>query len=113
MAICECCGNDYDKAFTVVQPDGSEHVFDSYECAINTLAPTCSHCDNTIIGHGMEADGNVYCCAHCARHAGVAGLQDRSDVEDASELVAANAELPEAAREQELHEHQQRAGAPR
>jgi hypothetical protein len=30
MAVCEVCGNDYDKAFTI-QMDGSRHVFDSFE----------------------------------------------------------------------------------
>jgi hypothetical protein len=41
--ICETCGNDYDKAFTVVM-EGETHVFDCFECAIHRLAPTCAHC---------------------------------------------------------------------
>src|SRR5437588_11447401 len=32
------------------------HVFDSFECAIAALAPTCKHCDCRIIGHGVEAN---------------------------------------------------------
>src|SRR5262245_57302685 len=40
---CEVCSNEYDKAFTITL-DGQEHVFDSFECAINALAPTCEHC---------------------------------------------------------------------
>ena len=55
MAQCEMCGNDYDKSFTVTM-DGESHVFDSFECAINMLAPTCGHCGCRIIGHGMESD---------------------------------------------------------
>jgi hypothetical protein len=43
MARCETCGNDYDKAFLVTM-NGKAHTFDSFECAINTLAPTCGHC---------------------------------------------------------------------
>src|SRR5437773_1925492 len=43
MATCEMCGNDYDKAFTVTMA-GHQHTFDSFECAINALAPTCNHC---------------------------------------------------------------------
>ncbi len=35
MPRCETCGNDYDKAFEVVQGD-ERHVFDSFECAIAT-----------------------------------------------------------------------------
>ena len=34
MTICETCGNDYDKAFQVVQ-SGKAHTFDSFECAIH------------------------------------------------------------------------------
>jgi hypothetical protein len=34
MAVCEVCGNDYRLAFEIHTPDGSVHVFDSFECAI-------------------------------------------------------------------------------
>ena len=40
MAICDTCGNDYDKAFTVTWPDGREATFDSVECAAAQLAPS-------------------------------------------------------------------------
>ena len=70
MAKCEVCENDYDKAFEVVV-GGERHTFDSFECAIQVLGPTCGHCKCRIIGHGIEADGRFYCCAHCARHSGV------------------------------------------
>ena len=40
MAVCENCGNDYDKAFEVTM-EGKSHTFDSFECAINMLAPAC------------------------------------------------------------------------
>ena len=80
MAICETCGNNYDKAFEVVM-NGRHHTFDSFECAIATLAPRCSHCGCRIIGHGMEADGAMFCCAHCAHHRGAASLRDRADHE--------------------------------
>jgi hypothetical protein len=76
MARCDVCGNDYDKAFTVTM-DGEEHTFDSFECAIHALAPTCNHCGCKVIGHGVEQDGVIFCCASCAHHAGVAGLHDR------------------------------------
>ena len=76
MAVCEVCGNDYDKAFEVKQ-GGRAHVFDSFECAIHALAPTCKHCRCRIIGHGVEASGSMYCCAHCARKSGVTGVDDR------------------------------------
>lgn len=74
---CETCGNIYDKSFAVVT-GGTAHVFDSFECAIQALAPTCPHCRCRIIGHGVEQDGTVYCCVHCAKQAGVTGLRDRT-----------------------------------
>jgi hypothetical protein len=76
MAVCEVCGNDYDKAFQVMRA-GRTHTFDSFECAIHALAPTCAHCRCRIIGHGVEAGGTFYCCAHCASDAGVKGIEDR------------------------------------
>jgi hypothetical protein len=77
MATCEVCGNDYDKAFEVSM-NGTAHTFDSFECAIQMLAPRCEHCDVRIVGHGMEADGQIFCCAHCAEAVGVTALVDRA-----------------------------------
>jgi hypothetical protein len=77
MAICETCGNDYDKAFQVVVK-GDAHTFDSFECAIQTLAPKCKTCGTRILGHGLEAGENLYCCGHCASKDGAAGLADRA-----------------------------------
>ena len=76
MAECEVCGNDYDKSFEVTYGD-QKHTFDSFECAINALAPTCAHCSCRVIGHGVEADEKIFCCAHCASAAGVSGVADR------------------------------------
>jgi hypothetical protein len=77
MAKCEVCENDYDKAFTVTL-DGESHTFDSFECAIHALAPTCDHCHCRIVGHGVEQGDKIYCCAHCAKHAGATKLCDRA-----------------------------------
>ena len=76
MARCETCGNDYDKAFEVVK-GGESHTFDSFECAIEAMAPRCSHCNCRIIGHGIEAAEQFFCCAHCAEEAGVHEARDR------------------------------------
>ena len=76
MAACEVCGNDYDKSMEI-RAGGKMHVFDSFECAIHALAPKCAHCGCMIIGHGAEANGTMYCCAHCARKSGVKGVDDR------------------------------------
>ena len=77
MARCETCGNDYDKVF-VINMLGKAHTFDSFECAIQALAPVCDHCGCRIIGHGVEANGTMYCCAHCASEKGVTRVQDRT-----------------------------------
>jgi hypothetical protein len=69
-ATCEVCGNASDKCFEV-RRDGETHVFDSFECAIQALAPSCAHCGCRIIGHGIEADNLYYCCAHCATQQGI------------------------------------------
>jgi len=84
MPVCEVCRNDYDKAFEV-KVGGRSHHFDCFECAIQALVPVCAHCGCRVIGHGVEAEGHVYCCAHCASREGVHGVRDRIH----SHLVAA------------------------
>ena len=80
MAKCEVCGNEYALAFQVIA-SGQTHVFDSFECAIQKLAPICEHCGCKIIGHGVEANGSFYCCAHCARAEGAREITDNADHE--------------------------------
>ena len=77
MAQCEKCGNDYDKAFQITMA-GQFHMFDSFECAIQVLAPSCAHCGCRIIGHGVEAHEAIFCCAHCAAHKGAHEVRDRA-----------------------------------
>jgi hypothetical protein len=78
MAKCDVCGNDYDKSFRATQGDRTM-TFDSFECAIQALAPRCAHCECRVIGHGTESKGKIYCCAHCAKQEGVKGVDDRAD----------------------------------
>ncbi len=73
---CEVCGNQYDKAFHI-STDGVTHTFDSFECAIEKLAPRCKHCGLRVIGHGVEKGGSVFCCAHCASAEGASEIRDR------------------------------------
>ncbi len=42
MGRCEVCGNTYDKSFTITM-GGKSYLFDSFECAIHALAPSCDH----------------------------------------------------------------------
>ena len=74
---CEVCKNEYDKAFQVVMR-GQAHTFDSFECAIEALAPRCSHCGLRILGHGMERGTQMFCSAHCAGAEGAHELRDRA-----------------------------------
>jgi Rieske Fe-S protein len=76
MASCEVCGNEYDKTFEVRRGEET-HVFDSFECAIHALAPTCAHCGCRVIGHDVESEGRYFCCAHCASQEGVDAARDR------------------------------------
>jgi hypothetical protein len=75
MGTCEVCGNEYHRTFAVMTA-GETHTFDSFECAIHKLAPSCSHCGVKIVGHGVEAHGDFYCSAHCARSEGLVGAVD-------------------------------------
>jgi hypothetical protein len=77
MAKCDVCGNDYHRSFQV-SAQGATHTFDSFECAIQKLAPSCEHCGCRIIGHGIEDRGTIYCCAHCARQEGVTEAVDNT-----------------------------------
>lgn len=79
MATCEVCGNDYWMSFEVRTVGGGVHVFDSFECAAQRLAPQCEHCGCRILGHGVEASGRFFCCAHCARHSDVAVAAELRD----------------------------------
>lgn len=78
MAKCEVCGNDYYMSFEIVTA-GVRHTFDSFECAIQKLAPICDHCGCRIIGHGIEGNRAFYCCAYCARAMGERGAVDHVD----------------------------------
>ncbi len=75
MTVCETCGNDYAKAFTV-RMNGEDHTFDSFECAISALAPVCANCATRVIGHGVEDEDRYFCSAHCAGEQGVVGATD-------------------------------------
>lgn len=75
MKTCATCGNNYSKTFEVII-NQQNYVFDCFECAIHKLAPSCKQCGCKIIGHGVEAKNNYYCCAHCAKQAGIHNICD-------------------------------------
>lgn len=76
---CATCGNTYDEPI-VVEVRGERLLFDCFECAIHRLAPTCSACGCRVIGHGVQVDDTIYCCASCARRSrDSAPVRDRVD----------------------------------
>jgi hypothetical protein len=78
MGTCEVCGNEYAKAFRVTLCDGSSRIFDSLECAIQSIAPRCKHCGCRVVGHGLEDSGATFCCAHCMRQASSDAIDEAS-----------------------------------
>lgn len=77
MECCRACGNAYDKTFEI-KYKSQTYIFDCFECAIHMLAPPCKNCNCKIIGHGVESNNDFYCCASCAKQAGVLDLKDRN-----------------------------------
>lgn len=78
MARCDVCGNDYAGSFEILTANGQRFTFDSFECAIDRLAPSCAHCGCRIVGHGVESSNAFYCCAHCARESGAGAAVDNT-----------------------------------
>jgi Rieske Fe-S protein len=70
MARCEVCGNEYRKTLEI-KYEGRVATFDSFECAIHAMAPTCEHCGCRVIDHGVELGDRIFCCANCAQMVGI------------------------------------------
>ena len=83
MSNCEVCGNDYDSLFEIkLSNDKSSHWFDCFECAVHKLAPHCAQCGVRILGHGVQADNKLFCCAHCARLQGFRNIVDHTTTDE-------------------------------
>jgi hypothetical protein len=78
MKTCDTCGNSYDKTFDITRGEATG-TFDSFECAIQAMAPRCGHCQCVVIGHGVEVNGAIFCCAHCAREMDLSQADDIVD----------------------------------
>jgi len=74
MARCDVCGNDYAHPMHI-RVGGNSGTFDSFECAIQAMAPRCEHCGCHVIGHGVESGAHIFCCAHCAQETGVRSVR--------------------------------------
>ena len=75
MRPCYVCGGTY-RDMLVIHYKGEDRSFDCFECAIHALAPACETCRCPVIGHGIDVDGSIYCCSHCASHART-GIHER------------------------------------
>ena len=52
-AVCEVCGKSQEH-YLEVHVGGEKHIFDSFECAIRGLMPTCPLCGSLLLGHGVQ-----------------------------------------------------------
>lgn len=62
---CLNCGESIEKDY-ILFINGKEYTFDSFECAVNFMAPRCSSCNSIIMGHGVHAEGEIFCNTKCA-----------------------------------------------
>ena len=62
--VCEICGCERINPM-LVTIDDETHVFDTFDCAIERLAPRCRTCGRRVTGRGVHSHGAVYCCKHC------------------------------------------------
>jgi hypothetical protein len=76
---CEVCGNDQQKTFQVIVND-EIRIFDTFECLVHALAPSCAHCGCRVLGHGVETADGTFCCNHCAAQMGSAEHEDPVEV---------------------------------
>ena len=64
MTKCETCGNQNNDLFEVIK-DGISKKFDTFECAIKSMAAPCENCGCLITGLQKISDEKAYCCDVC------------------------------------------------
>jgi hypothetical protein len=64
-ARCENCGMDIEKDY-ILFINGEELMFDSFECAVNFVAPRCAHCNTVIMGNGVHHSNDIFCSTFCS-----------------------------------------------
>ena len=79
MAVtCETCGNETDDPIEV-SAHGKRHSFDSFQCAIDKMAPRCEKCGCAILGPVVTEDDSVFCSRGCAEQVVPAEAAHRYD----------------------------------
>lgn len=86
MAKCDTCGNHYQDTFSVIVKNRT-YEFDCFECAAQALAPSCENCGCRVLGHGVQFDETIFCCANCASAAGATGLTDHAQSQAATYAI--------------------------
>ncbi len=71
MSRCVVCGHNSVGNFSVTLANGRTYDFDTFQCAIDRLAPRCSRCGIRIIGHPTVVDGGLFCGPHCSQFLGI------------------------------------------
>jgi len=62
---CLNCGENIEKDY-ILFINGTEYTFDSFECAVNFMAPRCTNCNSVIMGQGVHREGEIFCTKDCA-----------------------------------------------
>lgn len=65
-ARCENCGFNIEKDY-ILFINGTEFTFDSFECAINFVAPRCAACNSIVLGRVVQERGDTYCSDKCSQ----------------------------------------------
>lgn len=64
---CVNCGVNIEKDY-ILFINGAEFTFDSFECAVNFVAPRCANCNTIIMGHGIKSAEDIYCSTFCSQN---------------------------------------------
>ena len=65
-ARCVNCGVNIEKDY-ILFINGSEFTFDSFECAINFVAPRCLNCNTIVMGRGVQMGNDIFCSKECSK----------------------------------------------
>ncbi len=66
MGKCETCGSQNSDLFEIVK-DGVTRTFDSFECAIQSMATKCYNCGCLITRRPHFTGDKAYCCNACQK----------------------------------------------
>lgn len=68
MMNCEVCGHEMSKLI-MISWNGQKKSVDSFECAVQALAPRCDYCQQPVMNSSIQGNPPFYCCDACAQKA--------------------------------------------